>query len=65
MQIGIDKIVEWLNLNKLSLNMEKTNSLLFNIRNKNNNFKLNLMINNISITQTSCIKFLGVYIDEK
>ena len=34
MQIDINKLFKWLILNKLSININKTNFLLFNIRNK-------------------------------
>ena len=47
MQTDIDKLFKW--LNKLSININKTNVLLFNIRNKNENIQLNLYINNILI----------------
>ena len=33
MQCGIDQLYVWLNINKLSLNIDKTNIVLFNIRN--------------------------------
>ena len=35
-------IYVWLNINKLSLNIDKTNILLFNIRHINDNVKLKL-----------------------
>ena len=35
-------IYVWLNINKLSLNIDKTNMLLFNIRHINDNVKLKL-----------------------
>ena len=41
---GIDKLYSWLNINKLSLNIDKTNILLFNIRNTNENIKFKLKI---------------------
>ena len=48
-----------MNVNKFSLNISKTNVLLFNIRNKNRNINMDL---NINISE---IKFLGVIIDCK
>ena len=54
-----------MNVNKLSLNISKTNVLLFNIRNKNRNINLDLNINNIKVKQVSEIKLLGVIIDCK
>ena len=52
-----------MNVNKLSLNISKTNVLLLNIRHKNRNINLDLNINNIK--QVSEIKFLGIIIDCK
>ena len=64
-QFNINKLYDWLNVNKLSLNISKTNVLLFNIRNKNRNINMDLNINNIKVKQVSEIKFLGVIIDCK
>ena len=48
-QFNINKLYDWLNVNKCSLNISKTNVLLFNIRNKNRNINLDLNINNIKV----------------
>ena len=61
MQTDINKLFNWLNLNKLFININKNNVLLFNIRNKNENIKLNLYINNIKLKQLTHITFLGIY----
>ena len=50
-QFNLDKLYNWLNIKKLSFNISKTNALLFNIRNKNENIDLDLYINNINIKQ--------------
>ena len=65
MQTDINKLFKWLNINILSIHINKTNVLLFNIRNKNENIKLNLYINNIKLKQVTDIKMLDVYIDDK
>ena len=65
MQTDINKLFKWLNLYKLSININKTNFLLFNIRNKNENINLNLYINNIKLKQVTIITFVGINIDEK
>ena len=65
MQCGIDQLYVWLNINKLSLNIDKTNILLFNIRNINDNVKLKLKIDNKEIRNVEMIKFLGIIIDNK
>ena len=65
MQTDINKLFNWLNINKLSININKTNVLLFNIKNKNENINLNLYINNIKLKQVTDIKNVGLYIDDK
>ena len=57
-QLNLNKLVDWLNINKLFLNLSKYSLLLFNIRNKNNNFKLNVNINDIKIKQVIHLKYL-------
>ena len=49
-QQNLNKLFDRLNINKLSLNVSKSSLLLFNIRNKNNNVKLNVNINDINQT---------------
>ena len=65
MQTDINKLFKWLNINKLYININKTNVLLFNIRNNNENKNLNLYINNIKLKEVTEIKIVGVYIDDK
>ena len=54
-----------MNIIKLSINISKYSLLLFNIRNKNNNFKFNVNINDIKIKPLTNLKFLGIIIDDK
>ena len=58
----IPNIISWLNANKLSLNLEKTNFILFSPKNAP---KLNtdLLINHTKITEVNQTNFLGVIID--
>jgi hypothetical protein len=56
-------IVNWLNTNKLSLNVKKTHYILFKSRRKNIVLHSNVKINNIIIDQVNYTKFLGVVID--
>ena len=49
----------------MSLNIDKTNILLFNIRNINDNVKLKLKIDNKEIRNVEMITFLGIIIDNK
>ena len=64
-QRNLNKLFDWLSINKLSLNVSKSSLLLFNIRNKNNNVKLNVNSNDIKIKQVTNLKCLGIIIDEK
>lgn len=58
----LDIVHDWLCFNKLSLNIKKCASMIFNgARNE----KINITINGNEIQQESCVKYLGVYIDEK
>ena len=56
------KFVQWLNVNKLSLNIEKTHYMIFSLRKKIKP-DLNVLINDNIIKQVESTKFLGVLID--
>ena len=60
----IQKISGWLKSNKLSLNIKKTNYIIFKSKQKLINYKLNIILDNIEIEQVSFTKFLGVIINE-
>ena len=57
-------ISEWLQTNKLSLNVGKTNYIIFTRGNSRIN-DANLMIKNTSVQRVFSTKFLGVYIDSQ
>ena len=58
----IDKLTSWFRANKLSLNIPKTNFIIFgNCKNKDT---FQLKIDNISINRVTNTTFLGVQIDE-
>ena len=59
----LDKLYTWFNVNKLSLNVSKTNYMVFGSRRINQD--LDRQIHNDQITRVSKTKFLGVLIDEK
>ena len=59
----LKKVNVWFMVNGLSLNVKKTNFIIFG--NKKKQTKLDLKINNVSIDRVQCTKFLGVYVDEK
>ncbi len=58
------KLDIWMKSNKLSVNISKTNYIIFRPRQKKINSNLVIQYNNQTITQKQYIKFLGVYLDE-
>ena len=62
--IELGKFAAWFKLNKLSLNITKTNFILFHNRQKQIIDKIDLKIDNTCIEQTRNTKFLGVIINE-
>ena len=63
-QTEIDKITDWLDVNKLSINTNKTKFVLFKSSNKRTNHFIKLSMNNDNIKQVKSITFLGIVIDE-
>ena len=57
-------IVNWLNANRLSLNIDKTNFMIFRPKNKNDPCP-DIKISGSKIDQVNKAKFLGVIIDNK
>ena len=53
----------WLSANTLSLNIEKSNFVIFHPVQKQIPKKVIMFINNQSLTEENCIRYLGVYID--
>ena len=61
----ISKVSNWLIANKLSINIKKTNYMIFKSRQKKlNNPNLCMSIHSELIEQKRSIKFLGVFVDE-
>ena len=58
---------DWFKANRLSLNIQKTNYMLFGYKHipKNNSRNFNIKIDNIAISRVETTKFLGIIIDEK
>ena len=54
----LKNIDRWLISNKLALNNNKTNYILFSTKNKNCN--VSLKIRNVEVSRVQCAKFLGV-----
>ena len=59
----LDKLNIWFAVNKLSLNVNKTNFILFG--NKKQTEDVHITINNVRIDRVYVTKFLGVMIDHK
>ena len=63
--IELSNIQEWLNINKLSLNVKKTKFMIFHHYQRNiNNIIPTLKINSETIENVSEFNFLGLTIDE-
>jgi len=60
----LQKVDEWMRFNKLSLNYSKTSYMLTCPRGKRPH-AFTVKINENTISQTNCTKYLGVYIDDK
>jgi len=57
-------LTDWFRANKLSLNVSKTNCMLFTNSTTNYN-NMDIKVTDQVIAKTSCVKFLGVYIDNQ
>ena len=60
----LSMLSEWFQANKLSVNISKTNYIIFKPRQKKQIFDLNLKINNKEINRVNEVCFLGVILDE-
>ena len=60
----LSKVSDWLVANKLTLNVDKSNFLIISPSIKNKTNEIKLAINNKSIAQKDCIKYLGVLLDK-
>jgi hypothetical protein len=59
----LKSLSDWFLVNKLSLNVAKTNFIVFGTPQKLKNFKFNIKINNIRIEETDTVKYLGIIMD--
>ena len=64
LNVVLQQIYKWINANKLSLNIDKCNCMLFK-SSKKLTPSFTLQINNKTIKQVSSLKFLGFVIDSK
>ena len=61
----IANVVDWFRINKLSLNISKTNFILFRSHRKPiPQLNINILIDSNIVPQVTSTKFLGVYIDQ-
>ena len=59
----LKQLVHWLNANKISLNVGKTELVLFKPKKKKVDYDLKLKLNGKKLVQTSSVKYLGIKID--
>lgn len=66
MEHDLKLLNEWLEANLMSINVDKTNYIVFNAKNKLLNLEtFTLQLNNSVINRVNCTKYLGLLIDEK
>ena len=58
----LKRVMDWFKANKLTLNVNKTECVLFNYKPLKDKFSIN--IGNITITNTDNAKFLGLWLDQ-
>ena len=59
----LKKLYLWLNVNRLSLNIDKTDFIIFHLYNKPVKQKITIKINKKAINEKENIKYLGVLVD--
>ena len=60
----LKKVKMWLDVNKLSLNIDKTNFIIFQSPQYSITEAVSIKIGSLPIRKTSYVKFLGVLLDE-
>ena len=58
------QIAQWLRANRISLNLNKTEIILFRSKNKKISKKLNFRVSGQKIEPVKQTKYLGIYLDE-
>ena len=61
----LGKVANWLGANKLSLNLSKTQFIIFKAKNKKNSHNIEIQINKQIIEQVNNAKFLGLILDKE
>ena len=62
--VELSKVYEWLKCNRLSLNVEKTSFMLFT-HYTIVDIPISVSIGGNRIERTECVKFLGIFIDDR
>ena len=57
-------LIQWLHANKISLNVAKTEVIIFRRKKKQLDFDLNLKICGKKLQASSYVKYLGIYLDQ-
>ena len=57
-------LIQWLHANKISLNVAKTEVIIFRRKKKQLHFDLNLKLRGKKLQALSYVKYLGLYLDE-
>ena len=60
--VELTKVSDWLIANKLTLNTTKSNFMIIKPRQKKLSKKIEISINNESLRDSDCVKYLGVLI---
>ena len=60
----LKKLSSWFQANKRSINIKKTNFILFKTKQNNQNLDLHFSINDIEIDRVNEVLFLGVILDD-
>ena len=63
--IDLKNLTKWLNANKISLNVLKTEMVLFRPKRKSMDFTLKIKLNGKQLYDTNSVKYLGIRIDHK
>ena len=61
-QMDLNKLGDWFMANKLTLNANKSNCILFHVK-KNKMAAISLIVNNVKLPVVQNVKFLGVWVD--
>ena len=63
LNMQVHNVNQWLCDNKLSLNIDKSNFVIFRPPQKKIEYTVKLQINNKTVEEKKCLKYLGIFID--